>query len=241
MGPDELYKSLAHLVETFPTLAYGQPLSAEEWKWLGRCHALVGITTNQATAIQFQLASDRLGSMYGHESAASEIRGALYRALAAAELKVSPGVQGAFIQTGASFDALGAVGKILRQAKRDLLVVDPYLDARFLTDFALMADEGVAIRLLADKQSLYPSLKPAAERWAEQNGALRPLEVRVAPARTLHDRLLIADGSAAFAVSQSFKDLAARSPATIMPAEPAITSLKVASYGDLWAAATPLI
>jgi hypothetical protein len=57
-------------------------------------------------------------------------------------------------------------------------------------------------------QAAKPSLKPAAERWIAQRHAKRPLEVRQAPAKSLHDRLIITDGATAWVVGQSFKDLA---------------------------------
>jgi len=57
-------------------------------------------------------------------------------------------------------------------------------------------------------QAAKPSLKPAAERWIAQWQAKRPLEVRQAPAKSLHDRLIITDGATAWVVWQSFKDLA---------------------------------
>jgi len=59
----------------------------------------------------------------------------LYRVLASAETRVTPGAQGAFIPVGSSFDAYAAVAKVMSSAKRDAFVVDPYMDDTVLTDF----------------------------------------------------------------------------------------------------------
>jgi hypothetical protein len=56
----------------------------------------------------------------------------------------------------------------------------------------------------------------------------------------LHDRLIIVDDAKAWNVSQSFKNLAGRSPAFITVAPAEVTTLKISAYADLWAAATPL-
>jgi hypothetical protein len=100
------------------------------------------------------------------------------------------------------------VGKALSEAKADVLMVDPYADATALTDYAVLAPDMVPVRLLAraDRKSL---LKPAADRWVQQFKD-RPLAVRLAPAKTLHDRLILVDGKTAWVSGQSFNKLAER-------------------------------
>jgi hypothetical protein len=45
--------------------------------------------------------------------------------------------EGAFIPAGNTFDAMTAVTKIFARAKAELLIVDPYLDEKILTEFAI--------------------------------------------------------------------------------------------------------
>ena len=78
----------------------------------------------------------------------------LRRALAVAEMRAPVSAQGAFIAAGNSFDAFAAVGKVLATATGDILIIDPYLDEKALTDFAPLAHEGVSIRLLAGMRVL---------------------------------------------------------------------------------------
>jgi hypothetical protein len=78
------------------------------------------------------------------------------------------------------------------------------------------------------------------QRWAAQHGPKRPIEARATAPRLLHDRLIVVDDAKVWNVSQSFKDLAARSPASITVAPAEVASLKISAYADMWAAATPL-
>jgi hypothetical protein len=60
-----------------------------------------------------------------------------YRALAALETMMPAPFEGAFIPAGNTFDAMTAVTKIFARAKAELLIVDPYLDEKILTEFAI--------------------------------------------------------------------------------------------------------
>jgi hypothetical protein len=102
------------------------------------------------------------------------------------------------------------------------------------------APEQVSVRVLADAAHPQPSLKPAAERWMKQFGPTRPLSVRLAAARTLHDRAILVDRTTAWTLGQSFKDLVARAHTTLSRLDREQGALKIAAYEDMWAAATPL-
>jgi hypothetical protein len=94
--------------------------------------------------------------------------------------------------------------------------------------------------LLSDKFYLRPTLRPARDRWLNQYSASRPLDVRLAPDRTLHDRDIIVDGTAAYSSTQSLNAVGARSHATIMRFDPDTTKLKVEVYENIWKSAIPL-
>jgi hypothetical protein len=158
----------------------------------------------------------------------------VYQALAECELKAPPSAAGSFIPVGTPFDAFAALAKVLQSAKSDVLIVDPYLDETALTEFGTTVPEGVALRLLGDQATCKPSLAPAAAKWASQYAARRPLQVRLAPARALHDRVIFVDGTGAWTLTQSLKDFAKRSPAEIVRADDT-AALKIAAYESIWA------
>jgi hypothetical protein len=144
---------------------------------------------------------------------------------------------GSFIGAGDVLDAYSAIGKILVTAKVGVLIVDPYMDEKVVTDFAPLISSGVPIRLLSDAQTSKATLGPAARRWAVQYGSARPLEARLATARSLHDRLIVIDGQDAWVLTQSLKDFAARSPASIIRVDRQIAEMKIGAYEALWLAA----
>ena len=140
----------------------------------------------------------------------------VYQVLAKAELAAPDPVQGAFLAAGHTFDAYVAVIEVLSAATTDLLMIDPYADAK---DFAIRVVSAQAGERPHPGRSgtrrYQPSLRPAVERWVQQYRSTRPLSVRLAAPNTFHDRSILVDRATAWAVGQSFKDLAARSHTTL--------------------------
>ena len=236
LDPEALYHQLGRLVETMPDFAAPGPVPAATQQWLGRAAALVEDIGDLADIATLKVAANHLGS----SSSTQQIIAVIHRALARAELLAPISAQGAFIAAGTPFDAFAAVAKILGTVQRGVLIVDPYMDEKALTDFVSVVPEGCAVRLLADQQSHKPSLKPAVARWASQYGAKRPLEARLATAKSLHDRLIVVDGKEAWTLTQSFNALAARSPASIGRADIETAKLKIAAYETMWQAASSI-
>jgi hypothetical protein len=240
LDPESLYMHLGRLVETMPDLNRPGPITAETNQWLGRAAALVEAVFGQSVdLISFKVSVDGLDSALRGINAQT-IAATVHRALAKAELAAPAASQGAFIAVGESFSALAAVSKVMAVARRSVLIVDPYADAKALTDFAVLAPEGVIVRVLSDAGTVKPSLKPAAESWVTQYNGARPLEVRVATARSLHDRLIAVDDSQAWTLTQSLKDFAARSPATVVKVDTETAGLKIGAYAEIWQGAAPL-
>src|SRR5262249_43065776 len=121
-----------------------------------------------------------------------------------------------------------------KQAKSVLTIIDPYLDENVLTEFAVLASEGVVVRLLTDEATAKPGLFPAHEKWRVQYGPMRPVELRLAPPKSLHDRAIDVDGSDIWILTQSFNALAARAPATIARAPAEVRDVKIPFYQQAW-------
>jgi hypothetical protein len=242
VDPQVRYVQFGQLMQSMPDLAREGAYTAEELQWFARFHALVA-TTNIADAGQIQSLMDfmmRYQSRSARDKYVHKLVGILHRHLAAAELQAPASAHGAFIQAGNAFDAMTAVGKVLGSATRDLLIVDPYMDEKILTDFAALAAENVSLRLLTDQQSFKATLKPATHRWAQQYIGSRPLAVRLSLPRSLHDRLIVVDATEAWVLTQSFNAFAARSPASIVKSDAETASLKISYYESVWAGAGAL-
>ena len=240
LTPEELYLQLGRLVEEMPDLTTG-PITPDINRWLGRACALVERGGDLATTLTIKNACQFLSEAANRNRNAQTITSIVHAAFAAAELEAPARVQGAFIVAGHTLDAYGAVGRVLGAATTNVLLVDPYADHKIVTDYAVGAPDGVTIRVLTDAADHKKTLKPAVERWAQQFGQSRaPLEVRLAPAKTLHDRLIIVDETNAWSLGQSFNKLAERSPTSIVRADPETAALKIEAYLRMWQAAAPL-
>ncbi|HEX7820496.1 MAG TPA: hypothetical protein VF463_07735 [Sphingobium sp.] len=233
MQPEERYAHLKEIARTFPdfgslaTTPLHNPAIAE---WLGRLHTLVADGGGAAEAAILMVAGDGLCSAL-HDRNVVKITNTLHRALARAEQATPLQARGAFLAPGNAHDALTAISSIIEIAERRVVMIDPYMNDKVLSHFALFASEGVEIALLAAVGRAKPTLLPAARAWRTQYGATRPVDYRLAPAGQLHDRLIIVDDSTVWDVSQSFADLAARSPATLAKSANDLAAMKVEAYG----------
>jgi hypothetical protein len=239
LTPEALYLQLGRLIAEMPDLSVPGPISDETNRWLGRAAALVEKAGIGVDHLQFQVAAQNLDGVIRARNAQT-IKSLVFTALARAELAAPASVQGAFIPAGGEFDAFVAFGKVLATATADLLIVDPYADEKALTDFAIQARAGVTIRVLADQARHKPSLKPAADRWRKQFAAERPLELRLAAPKSLHDRLIFADRQNVWTFGQSLNAIAARAHTSINRVDPETAAMKVVAFEAIWAEAASL-
>lgn len=222
----------------------GGPVTNEYNAWMGRAMHLVSeaYADDRTSAVPGMLAL-ACQNLIGHarQAHASRIATFVYQALARAESRAPAGMQGAFIAAGAPLDALLGVARIFASAQHRLLIVDPYLGAKVFADFLPAAPVSVRIDLLSDRERTKPdTLRPFVERWQAQHGAARPIEARQTPRDALHDRLVIVDDNEVWSLTQSLKDLAARSPASLLRVDDETASLKRAHYLGAWDSATPI-
>jgi hypothetical protein len=238
MTPDLLYAQLGRLVADTPDLL-ARPVPVDTHRWLGRAAILAEETGDRGDLIALKVAA---GGLHGPLMLANSqtIIAVVHRALAKAEMNAPVGMQGAYIAAGHTLDAFAAVGRVLSQATREVMLVDPYADQKICTDFAVLAPENTSIRILTDEKAHYATLRPALDAWSKQYGSLRPIEVRLAAARALHDRAILVDGKTAWTIGQSFKDLAARAMTSIVRDDDEAAVLKIAALDQLWDQSTPL-
>jgi hypothetical protein len=239
MDPESLYLQLGQLVSEMPQLVYCS-ITPETNRWLGRAAQLVRAVDNGADAAIFEMACNNLNMQGLRETNAQTIEAIVFRALAWAEARAPSAARGGFVGKGAALDALQVISSVLTQARRDLCIVDPYMDSKVFTDFGPTAGATVALRLLSDSHYTKPEiLRPAMVRWRQQFPG-RAIEVRLTAPRTLHDRLILADGALAWTLTQSLKDFASRSPALVQKIDPEIAAMKIEFYDQVWVAAIPV-
>lgn len=245
MESQALYTNLGRLIECMPDLI-STTQEAKTLKWLGDAYAVVNASKDLLAASELKIAINSLTTNAGFgviaqsraEEAIRAIHTILYRALSVAELAAPIASQGNFIPVGNAFDVIAAISKLLANAKNCVMFIDPYMDDKALTEFAVLLPEKVAVKLLTDSAGQKPSLEPAVRKWIVQYDKIRPLEARYTPARTLHDRLIIVDDSEVWVLTQSLNAFATRSPASIVRFnEP---KLKIDAYNAIWQSSTAI-
>lgn len=240
ISKEQAYYQLGALIAEMPDLGKlgnDGKLTNENRLWLGRCHALLEATGQTHEAMDFRVQTTQLVGLSAYQ-AHEQIGFVLHRALARLELAAPAAAQGAFIPVGAAHDAIAATSKVFQRAQKSVMIVDPYMDANALSDFAGLAAEGISIHLLTDEAGMKPAFPAAVARWKSQHGSKRPVDARVAGRRTLHDRAIIVDEAGVWSLTQSLNAFAERSPASILRVDPETAQLKVAYYVDLWRNAT---
>lgn len=239
-NPQALYNRLGHAISVMPDLNQ-HPYSRATLDWIGEIDAIVAASRELVALAELRVLSDALHhSTHGRHVGAPKIYVILQRVLRTLEMKLPASSQGAFIPAGNLHDAMVGVGKVLQLAANDLFIIDPYMDDKVLSDFAAQAAENVRLRLLADAKDHKTTLKPAVTRWGAQYTSNRPIEARLASARTLHDRLILVDGKEAYVLTQSFSQLAVRASASLVRANEEMATLKIAAYEQIWNNATSL-
>jgi hypothetical protein len=241
IDPQDLYVSLGTLVANPPaelSRANAGSLSSSTHEWMGKAHALIMELGSVVDGAQLSGLHDQL-SKFSPKMTSDPIFAILYRALGTAELRAPASARGAFINAGSALDAMAAVGRVLSKATTVVRIIDPYMDEKAVTDFAVLAAPTVRVELLSDSQSVKPGLQPAMGRWRQQY-ASRSIEGRVTPPRALHDRLIVVDGTTAYTLTQSLNAFAARSPASILLVDAETAALKIPAYDQFWLSAKPI-
>jgi hypothetical protein len=136
------------------------------------------------------------------------------------------------VSVGRVFEYFDELRKLIETAKSDLLMVDPYLDAEFVSRYLPFVSQGTKVRMLARERM--STLKPAVVAFVAQSG----LSVEVRSIGGFHDRYLFVDGQACYQSGASFKDGAKKTPTVLVQITDAFAGVK-GTYEELWANAAP--
>ena len=113
----------------------------------------------------------------------------------------------------------------------DLLFVDPYLDAEFVSRYLPHVSQGVVVRLLGRERMA--TLLPAVALLRQQTN----LAIEVRSAEGFHDRYVFVDGNSCYQSGASFKDGAKKAPTTLTQIIDAFAAVS-ATYEQAWASGT---
>ena len=118
--------------------------------------------------------------------------------------------------------------KIIENAKEELFLIDPDLDAEFVWDYFVHAQRSVSIRLLTSKRYL-DSLLSAFEYWVKQ----REVQIQLRSSVDFHDRFVIVDQNKCYQLSAPSKGEEDKPPLAIIQITDALTAIRD-TYERLW-------
>jgi hypothetical protein len=231
---------LTALLNAGPQLVELSTFNADEVVWLERVRRLAVKYLRIADSFELDRQLTNLLEQ-ANESIAQRARLLISRALVAMEEECgsSAAPTGTVIGVGEAFKVFTEVTGVLKSASRSLFIIDPYMNDEILSHFAITTKEEVALRLLTEQKAKHTdSLRAAVDAWRTQYGAQRPLEARIDPTNSLHDRVIFVDDAAVWVSSQSFKDLAVRATATLVPLDDSLLEPKRRAYDAIWKTST---
>lgn len=224
---EQLLAEFEDLLRTMPPLSVLREETADNFAWMGRASAVLS-EWDQLKAI----------SLHGYFADVHAVMGLvaftgyrniavlLHQARHALRMKAL-GPASVAIAQGMVFDYFDEIRKIIEAAKQDLLFIDPYLDAEFVSRYLGHVGAGVAIRLLTREK--LAALLPAVDAFVQQTKT----NVQVPSAPNFHDRYVFVDQTECYQSGASFKDGAKRAPTTLTQITDAFTAMFQA-YEDMW-------
>jgi hypothetical protein len=227
MRMEDLLGEVEDVIRTMPPAEQLHHDSAEILEWCGRAAAVMNAA---GLGVPFTGALANLPNRLQGHAAMRDVQRLLHQARYSLRMTTLGPISTA-IGAGAVFDYFDEVRKVIEGASTDLLFVDPYLDAEFVSRYLPHVKNGVRVRLLTRK--VVDQLVPAAQAYKTQHGTT--IEVR--SSADMHDRFVIVDGSACYQSGASFKDGAKKSPTTLTQITDAFAVVKK-QYEDRWQAGT---
>ncbi|MEY4983880.1 MAG: hypothetical protein RIR62_2146 [Pseudomonadota bacterium] len=129
------------------------------------------------------------------------------------------------------FDFFRDLSAILGDAKKEVFVIDPYLDGHAFSTYLTPVLGKVSIRVLCSRYA--DEVLGAARAYTNQFNSAP--EIR--KSKEIHDRLVIIDKSDCWIVGGSIKD-AGKNPTYLIPLHPSIAPEKLKIYEGLWSSAS---
>jgi hypothetical protein len=207
--PEQLLIEIDELIRTMPPGTSLYQEGADNFSWLGRASAVIR-AWDTIKGVQFTLQVDGLhsGSLSRSFAGMKAIITMLHEAYFDLRMKTA-GPLTVAIGSESPFSYFDEIRKIVQMAKLDILFVDPYLDAEFVSRYLPLITTSVQVRLLTYKKT--SELLPAVTLFRQQS----QLNIEVRSSKDLHDRYIFIDRQACYQSGASFKDGAKKTNTTV--------------------------
>lgn len=176
---------------------------------------------------------DRVTSAYKPRPPARLRKGRVAPAMGAVPDFAIEGVQ-EFLPAGSQHDAYVRVRKILRIAKRSILIVDTYVDE---TLWELLTNVPQKIKIAILTKKMQHDFRLEGRKFIAQHGNV--LEVR--RTSSYHDRFIIVDQKRCWHIGASIKDAGEKAFALSELVRPDIVGAVIADVEKEWSSASPVV
>jgi hypothetical protein len=225
MTKEELLAEVEDLIRLTPQdITYNIP---ENVAWMGRAAALIDAWNPMQSGTFGILETAAHGPARAAEGPKMQLIALIHRMRFELLMKTR-GPLNKLVDQGMVFDYFNGLRKVLESARKDLLFVDPYLDAEFVDRYLPQAPR-TSVRLLGREK--LAMLVPAVKAFSQQSPGVS-IEVRSAP--NFHDRYVFVDRAECFQSGASFKDGARSAPTTFTQITDAFAAM-LQTYEGIWA------
>jgi hypothetical protein len=228
---EQLLAEIEDVIRTMPPRQEIHNLNPEVFSWWGRASAVINLwDPYKAITFNGYVKKAQSSMALDAEKGLGGVLTMLHQARHELRLK-TVGPLTAIIGQGSVFDYFDEVRIVIEAAKSDLLFVDPYLDAEFVSRYLPHVSQGVRVRLLGRER--IKTLLPAVELFRKQTG----LSIEVRSASEFHDRYVFVDKQSCYQSGASFKDGAKNAPTTLTQIVDAFDAV-FNTYEQLWSSGT---
>lgn len=225
---EQLLVEIEDIIKTMPPRATIRHETQENLAWFGRVSAAIEKWNSSRSVLVEKYLDQFFSNGHARETAHgfTKLLTLLHQAQNDLRLETLGPVNIA-VPRKMVFEYFDEIRKIIELARQDLLFVDPYLDAEFVSRYLPNVAASVTTRLLAREK--LGTLLPAVDVFARQTGAT--VEIRSAP--NFHDRYVFVDRVSCYQSGSSFKDGAKSAPTTLTQITDAFAAL-LKTYEDIW-------
>jgi len=226
-----LLAEIEDILRTTPDASVHRHPTDDNFAWFGRAQAAVGRWDPAKGEIFRKYVSSFQSVPSAREAASNRPRfmSMLHEARADIRSRVAEPLAEVFAE-GQVFRYFDEVRKLIELAQEDILFIDPYINAEFISRFLPNVRQGVKVRLLTSKDA--HGAVQAADLFSKE----RNLAISIRSEPSLHDRLVFVDGRECYVSGGSFKDGAKRSPGMLMQISDAFPAVRQI-YETKWSGA----
>jgi hypothetical protein len=228
LGKEQLLVEIEDIIRAMPPRATIRHQTAENVAWFGRVSAAIERWNSSKSALVKEYLDLFFSNGHARETGYGFTKLLTLLHQAQNDLRLETlGPANIAIPHKMFFHYFEEIRKIIELARQDLLFVDPYLDAEFVSRYLPNVATDVMIRLLAREE--LATLLPAVDAFAQETGAT--IEIRPAP--HFHDRYVFVDRASCYQSGASFEDGARSAPTTITQITDAFVVV-LKTYENIW-------